>query len=176
MEKLKIQMEIVTDLMQRKNNYMMQNLVLIGIIFMFISCDNSIVFEKYKSFQNQEWNTDSLVKFEYFINDTITKHKCILKIRHSVDYDFQNLFLFIYSDLSKDTTELLLADKKGKWIGNGVGDIREVEIILENEKVYTNKGKHTFMIEQAMRYGSNNKISNLQHIEAVGVTIIKENE
>ena len=112
MEKLKIQMEIVMDLMQRKNNYMMQNLVLIGIIFMFISCDNSIVFEKYKSFQNQEWNTDSLVKFEYFINDTITKHKCILKIRHSVDYDFQNLFLFIYSDLSKDTVELLRSTTK----------------------------------------------------------------
>ncbi|MDC0204863.1 gliding motility lipoprotein GldH [Flavobacteriales bacterium] len=162
--------------MQRDNNYMTRNFVLISTIFMFVSCDNSIVFEKYKSFQNQEWNADSLVKFEYFINDTISKHKCSLKIRNSVDYKFQNLFLFIYSDLSKDTVELLLADKKGKWIGNGVGDIREVEIILENEKVYTNKGKHTFMIEQAMRYGSNNNISNLKHIEAVGVTIIKENE
>ena len=77
-------MEIVMALMQKDNNYMIRNFVLISTIFMFVSCDNSIVFEKYKSFQNQEWNADSLVKFEYFINDTISKHKCSLKIRNSV--------------------------------------------------------------------------------------------
>ena len=169
-------MEIVTDLIQRKNNYMLRNLVLISTTLFFLSCNQYTVFEEYKSFQNQEWNTDSIIKFEYFINDTITNHKCILKIRHSVDYEFQNLFLFIYFDLSKDTLELLIADKKGKWTGNGVGDIREVEIILENEKIYKKKEKQTFMIEQAMRYGSNNNINNLKCIEAVGLAIIKENE
>jgi len=175
-EKLKTQMDIVTGLMQRNNNCMMRNLVLISTTLFFLSCNQPTVFEEYKSFQNQEWNTDSIVKFEYFINDTITKHKCILKIRHSVDYEFQNLFLFIYSDLSKDTLELLIADKKGNWIGNGVGDIREIEIIFENEKTYKKKEKQIFMIEQAMRYGSKNNINNLKYIEAVGLTIIKENE
>ena len=153
----------------------MRNLFLISATI-FLSCNQPTVFEEYKTFQNQEWNADSIVKFEYFINDTIIKHKAILKIRHGVGYEFQNLFLFVYSNLSKDTLELLITDKKGKWTGNGVGDIREIEIILENEKTYKNKEKQTFMIEQAMRYGSKNKINNLKYIEAVGLTIIKENE
>jgi len=155
---------------------MTRNLFLISIVLTFLSCNQTTVFEGYKSFKNQEWNTDSLVKFDYFINDTITKHKLILKIRHSVDYEFQNLFLFIYSGSSKDTVELLIADNKGKWLGKGIGDIREVEIVIENEKTYNKKENQTFTIEQATRYGLNPKIKNLKYIDAVGVTVIKENE
>ena len=154
----------------------MRTLVLISITLTFFSCNPTTVFDGDKSFKNQEWNTDSLVTFDYFINDTITKHKLILKIRHSVDYEFQNLFLFIYSGSSKDTIELLIADNRGKWLGNGVGDIREVEIVIENEKIYNKKENQTITIEQAMRYGSNEKINNLKYIYAVGLNIIKENE
>ena len=87
-----------------------------------------------------------------------------------------NLFLFIYSGSSKDTVELLIADNKGKWLGKGIGDIREVEIVIENEKTYNKKENQTFTIEQATRYGLNPKIKNLKYIDAVGVTVIKENE
>jgi len=155
---------------------MARNLVLIIITLLFFSCNTDTVFEDYKNFPNQEWHTDSLVKFEYFVEDTIKKHKIILKIRHTVDYEFQNLFLFFYSNFSKDTIELLITDKQGKWIGNGVGDIREVEIIFEDEKSYIKKEKQTFMIEQAMRYGPNNSIIKLNYIDAVGLSITKENE
>ena len=48
----------------------MRTLALIGAIVMFISCDSSIVFEEYKSFDNQKWNTDSLAFFNYVISDT----------------------------------------------------------------------------------------------------------
>ena len=70
---------------------MIRGLGLIKIIFFFLltSCNQHIVFEKYQTFKNQEWDTDSLIKFEYLINDTITPHTYILKIRHTVDYEFQ---------------------------------------------------------------------------------------
>ena len=104
----------------------MRNLFLIGTIVIFISCDNSIVFEKYKSFENQKWNTDSLLSFDYTITDTISTYKLVLNVRHSVEYEYQNLFLFVNSKSSTDTIELLLADKSGKWLGSGIGDIREI--------------------------------------------------
>ena len=155
---------------------MTRKLFLIIIAITFISCNKTTVFEEYKGFKNQQWNTDSLVKFKYLITDTITPHKLILKIRHSIDYEFQNLFLFIYSESSKDTIELLIADNRGKWLGNGIGDIREVEIIIENKKIYKHKEHQSLTIEQAMRYGSNPAIKNLKYIDAVGVTVIRENE
>ena len=152
----------------------MRNLFLIGTIVIFISCDNSIVFEKYKSFENQEWNTDSLVSFDYTITDTISTYKLVLNVRYGVEYEYQNLFLFIHSDSSRDTIELLLVDKSGKWLGSGIGDIREVKTILAMEKTYSKKENNTIKIEQAMRYGSAEKITNLKFIDAIGISIVKE--
>ena len=152
----------------------MKKLFLISTIVMFISCNNSIVFEKYKTFENQQWNTDSVLSFDYTITDTISTYKLRLNIRHSVEYEYQNLFLFIDSDTSRDTIELLLADKKGKWLGSGVGDIREIKSFLAVEKRYSKKENNTINIEQAMRYGAAEKIKNLKFIDAVGISIIKE--
>lgn len=167
-------MEIVTALMLIKNNYMMRNLFFISIIVVFISCDNSIVFEQYKNFENQEWHTDSLIRFDYNITDTISTYKLVLNIRHSVEYEYQNLFLFVISDSSTDTIELLLADKSGKFLGRGIGDIREGRKNLVTGKKYFKKEKQTIKIEQAMRYGSAEKITNLKFIEAIGISVIKE--
>ena len=152
----------------------MRNLFLIGTIVIFISCDNSIVFEKYKSFENQEWNTDSLVSFDYTITDTISTYKLVLNVRHGVEYEYQNLFLFVKSDSSTDTIELLLADKSGKWLGSGIGDIREIKSLFAVEKMYLKKDNNTIKIEQAMRYGSAEKITNLKFIDAIGISIVKE--
>ena len=114
------------------------------------------------------------MKFEYFITDSIIKHKCILKIRHTVEYEFQNLYLFISSESNKDTIEVLMAEKNGRWVGKGIGNIREVEIILNTNKIYNNKGEQKIIIEQAMRHGSRNKIETLKHIDALGIIIAKE--
>ena len=153
----------------------MQNIVLIGILFFFISCNNSIVFEEHKSFDNHKWNTDSLVFFNYSVADTTTKNTVIIKLRHTVDYEFQNLFVFVKSEQT-DTIELLLADKSGKWLGNGIGDVREVVIAYEIDKKFRKQGEYTLEVEQAMRYGKLEKIQQLKHINAIGLSIVKQDE
>ena len=153
---------------------MIRNLFLIGIITVFISCNNTIVFEKYKSFENQQWSTDSLLNFNYMITDTISTYKLILNVRHSVEYEYQNLFLFVYSEFPTDTIELLLADKNGRWLGGGIGDIREIKTLLWEEKTYSKKENKIIKIEQAMRYGAEEKITNLKFIDAIGISLVKE--
>ena len=153
----------------------MRNLALIGTIVMFISCDNSIVFEEYKGFENQKWSTDSVVVFNYSITDTTSKNTIKIKLRHTVDYEFQNLFLFVEADVI-DTVELMLANKEGMWLGSGIGDVREFEFEYQNAKLFSKKGNYSFKIEQAMRYGVNEKIQRLNHALAVGLSIEKQNE
>ena len=128
----------------------MRTLVLIGTIVIFISCNNS-VFNDYKTFSNQEWNADSLVQFKYSISDTVSENQIIIKVRHTVDYEFQNLFVFVKSEQT-DTIELLLADKSGKWLGNGIGDVREVVMAYKMDKKFQKKGEYTLEVEHAMRY------------------------
>ena len=153
----------------------MRNLALIGTIVMFISCDSSVVFEEYKSFENQKWNTDSAAFFNYTITDTTSINRVKIKLRHTVEYEFQNLFLFIEADVI-DTVELMLANKEGMWLGSGIGDVREFEFEYKNAKLFSKKGNYSFKIEQAMRYGVAEKIQVLNNVLAVGLSIEKQNE
>ena len=154
---------------------MIRTLALFGTIVMFISCDSSIVFEEYKSFENQKWNTDSAVLFNYAITDTTSKNTIKIKLRHTVDYEFQNLFLFIETDLI-DTVELMLANKEGMWLGSGIGDVREYEFEYQNTTLISQKGNYSFKIEHAMRYGVAEKIQVLNNVIAIGLTIETQNE
>ena len=151
----------------------MRILVLICTIITFISCDNSIVFEEYKIFENQNWNTDSVALFNYTVIDTAIQKKIKIKLRHTVDYEFQNLFLFIETDFI-DTVELMLANKQGMWLGNGVGDVREFEFEYKQSKLFSNKSDVSFKIEQAMRYGLTEKIKILNNVIAIGLCIEKK--
>ena len=154
---------------------MIRTLALIGTIVMFISCDSSVVFEEYKSFENQNWNTDSVAFFNYAITDTTSKNTIKIKLRHTVEYEFQNLFLFIEADVI-DTVELMLANKEGMWLGSGIGDVREFEFEYQNAKLFSKKENYSFRIEQAMRYGMAEKIQVLNNVVAVGLSIEKHNE
>ena len=152
----------------------MRTLVLIGTIAMFISCNNSI-FNDYKTFENQTWNSDSIIIWDYSVIDTISKNQLVIKVRHTTDYEFQNLFLFVKAEKT-DTLELLLANKEGKWLGKGVGDVREIEVVYRKDKVFPKKGNFTFEIEQAIRYGKLEKIQNLNNIKAIGLSIQKQDD
>ena len=154
---------------------MIRTLALIGTIVMFISCDSSIVFEEYKSFENQNWNTDSAAFFNYTITDTTSTNTVKIKLRHTVEYEFQNLILFVETDVI-DTVELMLANKEGMWLGGGIGDVREFEFEYQNAKLFSKKGNYSFKIEQAMRYGMAEKIQALNNVLAVGLSIEKQNE
>jgi len=155
----------------------MRNLFLSAVLLTYISCDIKTAHEEYKTFPKTEWHTDSVVKFNYFIQDTISRYDVILQIRHSVNYEYQNLFLFLDNGSSKDTIELLLADKNGDWFGRGIGDVREIEINYQTDKKYNKKGKYNFTLEQAMRYGDEEKSIILKNIYSIGVCVIKkENE
>ena len=153
----------------------MRTLVLIGTIAMFISCNNNVVFDDYKTFENQTWNTDSSVIFSYSVIDTTSQNQLVIKVRHTTNYMFQNLFLFVKTEKT-DTLELLLANKEGEWLGNGIGDVREVELVYKKDKVFAKKEDVTFEIEQAMRYGQFKKIQHLNNIKAIGLSIQKQND
>jgi gliding motility-associated lipoprotein GldH len=115
------------------------------------------------------------VVFNYFIADTICKNQIAIKVRYTTDYEFQNLFLFIKTEKA-DTLELLLANKEGRWLGKGISDVREFEFVYIKDKVFPRKGDFTFEIEQAVRYGEFEKIQHLNNIQAIGLSIQKQDD
>ena len=53
--------------------------------------------------------------------------------------------------MSNDTLECILADEKGKWLGNGLGDIYDNQILFKKNVRFPLAGKYTFEIQHGMR-------------------------
>ena len=52
----------------------------------------------------------------------------------------QNLYLFISSGVTTDTIEVLMAEKNGRWIGKGIGNLIKLHYLyldLDNNKIGT---------------------------------------
>tara|TARA_B100000214_G_scaffold26873_1_gene17609 strand:+ start:213 stop:614 length:402 start_codon:yes stop_codon:yes gene_type:complete len=133
------------------------------------------VFQAYQSLDKNEWHTDSVLTFNYSILDTTKKYNLSLKVRHSVDYEYENLFLFL-GGTHQDTIEITLSNKEGKWMGSGISNIREFKYIFDEKKQFINKGNYKLDVEQAMRYGAEEKIKVLHHILGLGLIISENNE
>jgi gliding motility-associated lipoprotein GldH len=138
------------------------------------SCSSN-TYEDYYSFNHKGWNSDTIIKFKYNIKNIKDSYALSLKIRHTVDYEFQNLYLFL-EGLEKDTIEIVLANKSGKWLGSGISDVREFEYVVSKKRSFSKQGEYKLRVEQAMRYGDLNKIENLEHILDVGLEVSKYNE
>ena len=105
--------------------------------------------------------------------DSTTKHNLYLKVRHSIDFEYQNIFLFVSFKEKTDTVEVVLSEKSGKWLGKGFGDIKEVDYCFAENVTFNSKKASTITIEQAMRYGDEPEITSLKGIIALGINIEK---
>ena len=149
--------------------------IFLYLFVFFIACQNSKTQYKYYVFENEKWNSDSIVRFNFDNIDTAASYDIYLKIRHSVDYRFQNLFLFSNIKNEKDTIEVFLSQKNGKWNGKGFGDIKEIDVLISKEASFENFDEANYSFEQAMRYNDLEKIIELDGLFAIGLAM-KRNE
>ena len=155
---------------------------IIGDVYCLINLDLrrrliSESFQQYIEIGNQGWHTDSSLSFKYKISNPKLTYNTNLKIRHTTNYPYQNLFLFTSflkqnTIIKKDTVEIFLCDKKGAWLGSGVGGMREVNKTLNHNII--DSGLHEIRIEQAMRYKEKRNIKYLLEISSVGIILEKQ--
>ena len=151
------------------------------IIFVFLSllllvCCNTNTESSYSVFEEDSWHADSIITLNHSVVDSTTKHNLYLKIRHTTDFEYQNIFLFVDFQEKRDTIEVTLSEKNGKWLGSGFGDIKEVEYCFAKEVIFNSKKTSNVTFEQAMRYGDQPVITNLKGIIALGINIKKSED
>jgi gliding motility-associated lipoprotein GldH len=156
--------------MKRKNKTA-YFLFIIGVLLLS-SCDPDRVYDKFKDCKDGIWVRTEKIKFDVQVDDTLAYHRVFVNVRNSGDYRFSNLYLFmstIYPDgkISVDTINCLLADDMGKWLGKGLGDIKDCQFLLKKGVRFHQKGVYTFELEQAMR------VDKLEGIKSVGIRIEK---
>jgi gliding motility-associated lipoprotein GldH len=125
-------------------------------VLVLVSCDPGRVYEKNIRIPDGIWNQNNPVSFEVIVEDTITPHNLYINVRNTGMYPLSNLYLFITTiapsgHTIKDTVQIILADEKGKWLGDGLGDIWDIQRLYKEQVRFAQKGKYIFEYEQAMR-------------------------
>ena len=140
-------------------------LILFAILVM-VSCDVHTLYDQQVTLPEKGWLKNEAVKFDLDISDTITPYHFELTLRHTTNYRYSNLYIFLTTrfpegKMSRDTIELLLADPTGQWVGKGWGNLRDDDITLKSPLFFPQKGHYQFLVQQAMRPDTLNEITHL---------------
>lgn len=143
------------------------------ISLLFTACDAKRVFDENIGIEEENWNRKNKAKFEVVITDTISLHNFYINLRNSPDYAKRNIYLYIKTTFPNnrvaiDTLAFFLADKEGKWLGKGIGRIKDNRILFKAGVRFPYKGKYLFEIEQGMRHEV------LEGVVDVGIRIEKQ--
>lgn len=145
-------------------------LILVFMIGGLVSCDRNRIFEENTEINNQVWDLNHPVEFIPIISDSLGVCNVFLNIRNTDEYPYSNLFLFVTTTSPtgywiKDTIEIIMADKRGKWTGSGIGGVFYNQKLFKANVRFPYPGRYSFKLEQGMR------VDGLKGIRDVGLRI-----
>ncbi len=130
-------------------------IILSLFIGLLSSCGNRTIYSEYRAIPLSGWGADSVVQFTFDVTDTLSAYDVILHVRHTQQYLYQNMWLFVEgvtpTAAGEDTIEFYLADQRGQWLGNGWGNLREMPVLYMQKVVFPHSGVYTCKIRQGMR-------------------------
>ena len=114
------------------------------------------MFDKNVKIPDYKWEANNIIKLDAEITDTTSAQNIYINVRNASGYQFSNLFLFLTTqtpkgETARDTVELMLADERGNWLGDGSGDVWDNRILFRKNFRFTEAGFWHFELEQAMR-------------------------
>lgn len=126
------------------------------IVLGLVSCDTNKVYEEYIEVEGGVWQKENIASFKFEAKDTTMPHNLYINIRNTGEYAYSNLYLFVTlkgpdGNLLKDTLNCQLADKSGKWLGKGIGDLWDLQMPYIGGFKFAQKGEYIFSLQQAMR-------------------------
>ena len=120
------------------------------------SCDPDRIYESNVAIPAEGWRRTEPVSFEVEITDTVSTCNIYINVRNNNNYKYMDLWLFvdIHSPtgiVERDTTRILLADHRGKWLGHGLGSKYDTRIFLRRNVRFAVAGKYIFEYVHGMR-------------------------
>ena len=126
-------------------------LLVIGFLMLLTSCAGNIEYTRFATFPSEKWNVDSIAQFDFTISDTTIDYQLLIYVRHTENYPYQNMWIFVDDGLSQDTIEFYLADDRGQWLGNKRHGFVEMPVLFEDAKHFPDTGAYSMRIAHGMR-------------------------
>lgn len=155
----------------RNRSRMHKGILVILTCFLFFSCENSALYDRYQAIDNSKWEKNKEYYFTFEVEDISVPYDMSLEVRNNNLYPYQNLWLFCneelpFGPLQRDTIECVLADEYGKWHGHGIS-LFQSSFPIRKQYTFPLKGQYTFSFRQGMRDDT------LIGIQEIGLRIVK---
>ena len=123
------------------------------LIILFVSCNSNKVFEQHQDLSpNLEWKKGLKINFNPEIKDIEARYKMTIAFRHTSGYAYSNLPLLVKiispsGKVSEKHYNIEVVDNNGRFKGEGLGDIWDLEFLAEENFAFGEAGTHQFFIE-----------------------------
>ena len=147
---------------------------IIASVILLVSCLRSSIYHENLSLNDGKWNSGDSLVFKALVMDTIQPHSIFLSLRNKGSYSFSNFYAFISTHapsgaVRTDTVEFVLADRHGKWMGKGFGDLWQTTRPFKMGIRFPHTGIYMFTVKQGMR------VESLEGIMDFGIRIDRKN-
>lgn len=148
---------------------------IVGFVILSVvlsGCLSSPFYQNEESLPGNTWPYQYRPSFKFEISDTSSYYNLYFLIRHTEAYPFENIWVWVYAKQPGDSTfektriEIPLAERSGKWLGRGMGEIWEQRMPIALDKTFK-KGVYEVRFEQNMR------VNPLPEVLHVGLRIEK---
>lgn len=139
------------------------------------SCQEGVLVDQFHDIPNSEWEYETEIVDTCFVKQPEFYHQIYANLRISGEYKYANIHLLLATtqpdgEVSKHKIPLDLAEKSGKWLGSGLGDVITFQIPILHRKYLNQKGKYRFEITQDMR------LNPLPSVLSAGIRVEQQEE
>ncbi len=150
---------------------MRRYLLMVVTLLFIVACNENLVYSEYAPVNNGNWKKEDTIRFQLRDLDTLSKHNVFLNIRNDERYEFSNLFLILEMEAPNgntkvDTLEYEMALPSGKWLGKGMGSVKESKLWYKENIGFEDSGVYKVSVLHAMR--KNGEVEGLEDL--VGIT------
>ncbi len=119
-------------------------------------CGNNYEYIQKYTIDNNSWNYQDTLNFNFNIIDTNRIYNLYLEVEHESSYAFQNLYTQIHTKFPggerlDETLSLELANKAGNWLGDCSGSSCALLIPIQENAYFNAAGDYEITLEQYMR-------------------------
>lgn len=131
-------------------------LILLCLPLLITACNRGVVSSDHQDLPEHGWSMTDTIRLTLDVKDSTLTYDLAVLLRHSDQYTYQNLWLFVQaqdslSPVQRDTVMACLADDRGQWLGTRAGRYYSGYVIMARGITFPATGAYTFAIVQGMR-------------------------
>lgn len=134
----------------------MRTLLVLMMFCALAGCEKNRIYERNVPLRHHQWGKNEPVEFEVNISDTAATYDLFVNVRHRANFKAVNLWMRVFigfpdGDSLRFEENVLLGDNtRGRWLGDCVADVCDLQHTVASGVRLRQQGTHRFALFHLM--------------------------